>query len=376
MAVNLYASNKRDDGDFVYLESDFDGDVSGKLWFRVEKSLADYLHTDTLDSFVLPMLLICMERGVDLVVHGKMSEKLYENIRLPLINILAGQTSQRKKINLYCENLSFERNVKSKGSATGLSCGIDSYAAIYTNYYNKLNSLSKITHLTYFNHSANSHRVERNPKVAQHKKIAEILGLPLYFVDTNFNSHISMPHIMNHTILNSAAAMVLCNLIGSYYYSSTYQYKSLMMGEVTDIAYIDPIILSLIGNNRIDFYSTGSEFSRVEKTENITNLPVTFDYLEVCPKNPDKQVNCGHCYKCLRTLITLDLLGKVELYDKSFDIPSYFRYRKGHINKLIRTRPDNALTIEILSMPGALEKLSKWTGKDINKYWEECKLNK
>ena len=74
--------------------------------------------------------------------------------------------------------------------------------------------------------------------------------------------------------------------------------------------------------------------TRVQKTEYISRNPLTHKYLEVCwadqtakeiwhntafLENKTK-INCGWCDKCLRTLLTLDIvLGSVAAYGNIFE---------------------------------------------------------
>ncbi len=52
--------------------------------------------------------------------------------------------------------------------------------------------------------------------------------------------------------------------------------------------------------------------SRVQKIESISALPESLKYLRVCWQNPGNAYNCGQCEKCIRTMISLFCLGKLE----------------------------------------------------------------
>ena len=55
-------------------------------------------------------------------------------------------------------------------------------------------------------------------------------------------------------------------------------------------------------------------------------------YLHVCIKTIDDGPvhNCGRCYKCLRTLAAIDILGKLPEYETIFD-QSYYKTHKAAI---------------------------------------------
>jgi hypothetical protein len=53
----------------------------------------------------------------------------------------------------------------------------------------------------------------------------------------------------------------------------------------------------------------GASFNRIVRTEAIARHDEALTVLQVCSRNGHGQGNCGHCSKCLRTMILLDLLG-------------------------------------------------------------------
>ena len=66
--------------------------------------------------------------------------------------------------------------------------------------------------------------------------------------------------------------------------------------------------------------------TRVEKTVNIADWKPAQENLQVCCWLDDKRTNnCGKCNKCVRTLITLQLIGKRSLF-KTF--PKDFNVRQ------------------------------------------------
>ncbi len=53
---------------------------------------------------------------------------------------------------------------------------------------------------------------------------------------------------------------------------------------------------------------------RTRKTVALADWPATYDALRVCWWNPDGVQNCGQCPKCVRTMTTLEALGKLGHY--------------------------------------------------------------
>jgi hypothetical protein len=59
----------------------------------------------------------------------------------------------------------------------------------------------------------------------------------------------------------------------------------------------------------------------VHKTEKVAGWPAALECLRVCWKNPDSAYNCGKCPKCLRTMVTLRLVGCLDECAPLFDEP-------------------------------------------------------
>lgn len=68
--------------------------------------------------------------------------------------------------------------------------------------------------------------------------------------------------------------------------------------------FTDPIFSS----SGLTIVHDGAAYSRVEKTALIARFPQALAVLHVCNKR-DSADNCSHCGKCIRTMITLDIVG-------------------------------------------------------------------
>jgi hypothetical protein len=87
----------------------------------------------------------------------------------------------------------------------------------------------------------------------------------------------------------------------------------------------------------------GAGFSRVEKTELITQSPMALHSLQVCWATR-RFCNCGSCTKCYRTMTTLELLGALERCER-------FGLNAVDVSKLSRAylpdASDRALMLEV-----------------------------
>lgn len=73
-----------------------------------------------------------------------------------------------------------------------------------------------------------------------------------------------------------------------------------------------PLLTPYWGTERVFFHHYGGEMNRREKLQAVSDMPLAMEHLRVCWENRDGAYNCGRCEKCLRTMIGLYILGKLE----------------------------------------------------------------
>ena len=86
------------------------------------------------------------------------------------------------------------------------------------------------------------------------------------------------------------------------------------------------------------------------KTERIAGLALSRRYLDVCVRSSDG-TNCSGCWKCARTLLTLEILGLLDQYDQVFDLDEYRRIRYRYISHVMSS--DDTLSREIVELARA-----------------------
>jgi len=117
-------------------------------------------------------------------------------------------------------------------------------------------------------------------------------------------------------------------------YSSTFDYSNSFVGATYDMAYSDAIALPLLSTERLETLSVGGEYTRVEKTLRVADISDSYEFLDVCADG-SKVGNCSRCWKCMRTLLTLDIAGLISRYSNLFDCAEYKRQRNMYIRKVL-----------------------------------------
>jgi hypothetical protein len=217
---------------------------------------------------------------------------------------------------------------------TGLSCGVDSLTTVFEYLTDPAAPPPpyRLTHLTFFNVGSHGYGasytdegIDRlcRERLEQSRSCAERLGLPLVFVNSNVREYIDFgPFAHFVTLCNCSAALILQRLFSVYYVSSAYPLSKIQSDMGFDR--LDPASIPLLSTDTLAFFLTGMNMTRVQKTEFISDHPVAHEFLNVCTA---KSRNCSHCMKCLRTMLALDVIGKLGAFKQVFNVEHFVKNR-------------------------------------------------
>jgi hypothetical protein len=59
----------------------------------------------------------------------------------------------------------------------------------------------------------------------------------------------------------------------------------------------------------------GASYTRPDKLRAVVDERLVKKHLRVCWENRDKKYNCSKCEKCIRTMLTIEALGKLDEYE-------------------------------------------------------------
>ena len=312
------------------------GNTKDTLWFSTTKDFGRYLCHERGDAFLVAMLLYAMKRGEDIRILAPISERLYYTLTKHFVKVIADMFPGYHRVQIIAE-IATGQLENAGGVGTGLSCGIDSFCTVIEHTDESCPPNYRLTHLTFFNVGASGDYGGEHARDLFHQRIeavrpcADELHLPLVTLDSNINEILGMNFVQTHTYRNVAAVLALQKLFKIYYYSSSstlqeFELNYLYSGR-TDVYSLD-----MLSTDTTKFFSSGEIYSRVEKTEIVSTHPLSYKYLNVCVA---AETNCSRCHKCQRTLVTLDLLGKLDLYDKVFDLNDYWTHRSKYFGLVL-----------------------------------------
>lgn len=320
------------------------------MYFEVEKEYIKYLTDDNANAFLLALLPFAVKHEYDIEVNDYVSSKLYYQLTNYLLPLLCANFN-KKVINIKCNLVN--RIFNAKGVGASISCGVDSFYTLLK-HKNCKDKTYNITHLTFFNAGSHGQYGGEEANILfkkRLKKIKEFCKLNKYnlvVVDSNIDELIMMNHEKRHTFTTLACVYALEKLFGKYYFASGLGFNGSHINE-SDTAYYDILNVHCLSNENINFYCSGIETTRMEKTKFISNYSETYDWLNVCVAN--EWNNCGRCSKCIRTMTSLEAIGKLELYKNVFNIDIFYKKRTNIYKELLiknRDKLQHELLKEVL----------------------------
>ncbi|MBZ9729753.1 hypothetical protein LB467_08625 [Salegentibacter sp. JZCK2] len=352
--IQVELPSLREEKNCVFITSEII--VSGSpfsLWYKFPLKLKNFLVTENLDAFLVAILTLGLKKGEDIYLKGALSARLNYSLNHYLIPALCLANPNFSKIRIFTEDLNEEDLNVGNIAGTGLSCGIDSFAT----YFDHINEKGayKIEYFTFFNVGSHGDFGGENSRKLFHRRLksvkefSEKVGKEIIDVDSNLSEILKMNFQEAHSFRNISCALHLQKLFKNYYYASAYRLDHFRL-NFADTSDSDLLYLSFLSTESTNFYSSVSQYSRVERTKLISQYTETYNYLNVCtePNENKTFINCSRCYKCLRTQLTLDLLGKLDFYSNVFNLREYQKAKNSYIGDILEKNSKSPLDIELI----------------------------
>lgn len=310
--------------------------VSIPFWYEVDNKYGSFLECDASDGFVVGVFPYAVRNGINIEVDGMVSEKLLYNLNNYANEVTALLLSGRK-ITVSAAKVTNSHR-KGLGVFTGFSAGIDSFCTVVD--HRNASVGYRITHFLFNNigshgKNENSERLF-NERYKRLEKQAAELGFEIIKVNSNLDSVLCMDFELTHTFRNASVALAMQAYCSKFLYSSAVHYTDVSFRQLESSAYLDPVLLPLLSTESIDCISSGSQHTRFGKTEIVSTFMQSQKSLDVCVVPTDSNfINCSRCWKCLRTELSLDILGKLQYYDRVFSLPDFYTLRDLYVGVVL-----------------------------------------
>jgi len=284
------------------------------LFYKFPERYAENV-TDRADAFAAGLLLVAMNLGEDLHIRGSLSPRLFYGMEEYRNLFSVWWPDLFKPVNIESEVLEplSVQNVK-KGVISTFSGGVDSLHTLWRSLpQNQPIPGARVTHGLFIQgFDIPLSQVDKfNQLREKFEALYAGLGLDLISAKTNlrefFVGRIEISKCQS--ALLSSAALTLSPLISRLYIPSTGADH-----------YVMPHGTSLVGDRlfsteTLEVFHHCATYTRFEKYLEIADWDIAQNHLRVCLDiHGNKSENCSNCWKCYRTMIDLDVLGKLEQF--------------------------------------------------------------
>lgn len=331
--IKNFRTAKTDSG-ALRVSCEIQGDGGGaEIWFEVSGLPRDST-IESADAFFAPCLLLALKQNSRISFEVPISECLTRQ-STDLTYIFGTQLSRNRRLQVEVSD-PISIISRANGGITGFSAGVDSWFSLKENLIDCRLPTKKLTHLLVNDVGANAGEKKKRQVLAQAESVARDFELGLVSVRSNMTEILRMDFQKTHTARNASTAHLLTSISDTFYYSSADTYDYAGVFPTYSMAYADTIILPLLSNDSMTLRSTGSAYSRAEKTQEILTIPRIGERLDVCVnhRHEGEKINCGTCWKCCRTELTLEAFGVLDQFEPVFDLEAYARRRSRYIHEI------------------------------------------
>lgn len=337
---------RRGDGRLTVIAATSDG---SELWFAVDEAHAE-LVSDRADAFAVGLLLPAMRYERDLHLGGVVTDVLLHRLNHEVQSLVRELHPNYATVAVSAEEVK-PAEPAARGVATGFSGGVDSLAVLAE--YALASDIPpelRITHLLSNNVGAfgDGGRQLWRARYEALRPIADELGLPFVRVDSNLEQHFRrMGFVETHTLRNAAVAHLLSRGIGRMYYASAVAFRDAGLASGATSGSVDAFALPLLSTPAMVLESANPDLTRVEKTIALATNPYR-THVDVCiDPDPARAGNCSRCWKCVRTMFTLEVAGMLgEFTPKPFRLEPYLAERASFQAELLAS--DGPLMREVV----------------------------
>jgi hypothetical protein len=282
-------------------------------WDKIHVKLDDKKHADYAISdaspFAAALLMPSMKQGEDLIIKGSISRKLYEGMH-EIMPVVVGWNIGFKTIKIKADAL-VEDTQKPTHTASCFSGGVDSFYTYLKHKKDKTKGGPVDTFILVRGFDIDPRNDELwEVTVKNIKAIAEKEKVELLIVETNIRAILEpiLPRgDYSHGGCLAAIGLFLRNGLERIYIPASFSVaEQVPWGSHMDVD-------EHWSTEKTTFIHDGTESTRLEKIiKEVANSPVAQQYLRVCYMNTKSEYNCGHCDKCIRTMVAIYAAGTLD----------------------------------------------------------------
>lgn len=253
----------------------------------------------SLTAWVPLLTPIAMARGCRLELDGEVAESALQAGRSAQA-VLAGWYPGLREIEVVASRVAQPRRPRADGVGAFFSGGVDSF-------YSLLEHADEITHLIFVSgFDIGLHKADLTSRTLEAvREVAAASGKELVEIRTNLrrlsNRYLDWGRQYHGSAL-AGIAQLLSPHLGRVLVPATF---------ADDHAWGSHPLLDPAWSSEVEVVHD-LPLPRVQKLARVAESDLAMRWLRVCYSADDSEYNCGHCEKCLRTMISLRALGRLS----------------------------------------------------------------
>lgn len=285
------------------------------LWYQIPNQFKEAFTLQS-DAFLVPALLAGMHFKETIEVRGPVSPRLVYNLdeyqfllhmRFPdYLNQVEIKYNQIKPLTLSPE-----------GVGTTFSGGVDSLFTLWKHLpQNQSNPDYQVTHVIFIKgfDIVHAEKEEYWMMYDQYASRLNKIGIQLIPLETNSRSirHMFLPESFFFGPTICGVGLAVSGLLKRFYVPSSWDYHHLKKVAYSTDAWVD----RLTSTDTMNVIHFGATHRRIDKVAEIADWELAQEILWVCleHKFEGTKWNCSRCEKCVRTMIPLYALGKLDQF--------------------------------------------------------------
>lgn len=360
------------EGGVLRVEAEVEG--IDTLWFEVGQEYQELVDLESVDAFFLLYTWLAMEAGFELIVDGKVSQRMALVLTGKVKDMFLTLCPRLRDIKIQVNNPCEAWGQSSLGCATGFSGGVDSW-------FTALKSVDKGDPFEGYLFTNTGQHGEHNidevfvARANVAREISRTLEKPFITVNSNIDNLFKERFQQRHSISNLACALLLQRGFSQYSYAAGFTAKDSAVVSHTDMAVMDAFLLPLLATERMSFISCGDEAGRIEKLDYLSTFKQFSNELYVCIEKSMPVKNCGTCFKCRRTQMALYCLGLTDVLAKSFDLEKFNKTKTLSMIGLMASSKTNTSDLEIVEALNRRYGLKIFHIRLMSQIWSFIKKN-
>lgn len=306
----------------IRISAKIDFNTKGKqgevLWFDIPEKYKDKISSRS-DAFLSCLFLLAMSLGEDIRVEGEVSPRLLENINRYQKIYNTWLPDDYSVVSIEARDvLSDSGNGQAVISA--FSGGVDSFHTLFENLFENIQNKSlAITHGIYVHGFDIALDQTKTFSVSSkmYNELFQSLGLELITLSTNIKDILDkeLSWDWTHGAALAGTALLFSPMAKCLYIPSSYTNDTQVPhGSHRET---DP----LISTESFATVYYGAHHNRQQKIEIVSTWPASFNRLRVCTWPREEILNCCRCNKCIKAMMSLEALNKLQNYKESFPLP-------------------------------------------------------